>query len=453
MKLCPIFVVALLLLLGPAAYAQNAQDEPTPSYQEPSGPSHLGDEAPALATDSDIETRNVLVAGFSMGAAYDNRGLYHTGASPYYSSDTRYFLQPSIGLRRRFSEGDWTLSYTPGASISQHDPGDSQYSNNFAGDLNWKPNSNFQFHARQDYSITDNPFQSVGNVELLPALGGPFGPNYDGVLPQTRRTSLVSTADLTCRVAEHSAVGLTGGYQRYDYDAVNLGGGTLLFPFVNSDVYTGSAFFSQQLSPAVNAGVQLAYIDIYSRGAMVSRTQAPSPMLFVKYTPNAHLQITLYGGPQYSRTRDVITVGGLFSTVVYEHRWYPTYGGSLSWGGRRNAFDLQGMRRISNGAGVLDAVQETNAGAGYRLRFTQRLLGEVRTNWSDEKGIGALSSGSYFHSIWAGGGPVLELKRSLALRLEAAYVHQSQLGLSTAFGNHFLLQASLDYRFHKNLGD
>jgi hypothetical protein len=186
---------------------------------------------------------------------------------------------------------------------------------------------------------------------------------------------------------------------------------------------------------------------------MVSRTQAPAPMLFVKITPGTHLSFTIYGGPEYARTRDVLTIGGLFSTVVYSHSWYPTYGGSLSWSAHRNAFDLQAMRRISNGSGVLDAVQNTGAGAGYRLRMLQHLVGELRANWTDDKGIGALSSGSSFHSTWLGGGPIFELKRSLDLRVEAAYVHQSDIGLGSAAGNHCLVQASLDYRFRKNLGD
>ena len=75
--------------------------------------------------------------------------------------------------------------------------------------------------------------------------------------------------------------------------------------------------------------------------------------------------------------------------------------------GHRNAFDVHGMRRISNGGGVLDAVQDTDAGAGYRARFAQTLLGELRGNWSDDKGIGASAAGSYFRSLWAGRRPDL----------------------------------------------
>ncbi len=317
MKFFLILAVAFTLCLGAAGLAQ---DTPKTMIEDTSGPSHLGSEAPALSIDTDLETGNLLVAGFTTGAVYDSRGLYNAVPTPYYSSDTRYFLQPDVGFQRTFSTGGWTLSYSPGVSISQHDTGNDQYTQNLAGDFHLKPNSYVLLHARTDYSITNNPFETVGNVDLLPGLGGPFGPNYNGVLPQTKRSSLVSSADVSFRVAEHSAVGLTGNFQKFSYDAVTTNTGTLIFPFINSDVVAGSAFFSQQLSPSVDAGVQLAYTDIYSRGAQVARTQAPAPMLFVKWNPNVRWALTLYGGPEYARTRAVVP------PVTYTHNWYSTFG-------------------------------------------------------------------------------------------------------------------------------
>jgi hypothetical protein len=458
MKSCSMFAVVLWLGLAPVVYAQdtqNTQEVPRLMVEETAGPAHLGAEAPPLAIDTDVVSRNILIAGFSLGAVYDSRGLYNGGnasVSPYYSSDVRYFVQPSIGYQRTFSTGAWTVSYTPGISISQHDPTDDQYTNNLAGDINWKPNSYFMLHARQDYSLTNNPFEGVGRVDLLPGLGGPFGPNYDGVLPQTQRTSLVTSVDLTYRVAEHSAIGVTGGFQKYSFDPLHTSTGVSYNPFVNSKVINGSVFYSQQISTSVAAGVQLAYTDIYSTGAEVARTQAPAPMGFVKWSPGQNTVVTLYAGPQYARSRQDVTIGP-FTVAVYLHHWYPTYGGTLAWSRGRNAFNANGMQRVANGGGVLDAVKAIDAGAAYRARLTRRLLAEVRGNWSDERGIGYFSSGSYFRSLWAGGGPVFELKRSLSLHMDVAYVHQSQNGLALAAGNHMLIQGSLDYRFRKNLGE
>jgi len=445
MKMLSIIATVLAFGLGTAAFAQDSDQVPSPAIQEVSGPAHLGGEAPALAIATDIESRNVLIAGFSLGAAYDTRGLYNSTTKAY-SGETRYFVQPTVAFQRTFSTGNWTLSYTPGFSYSADDENNNQYSQNLAGDMTWKPSARLQVHVRQDFSLTDNPFETVGRVDLLPGLGGPLGPNYDGVLPDTKRTSLVSNLDVAYLLGEHTSVGFTGGFQKFTYDATTSS--TTAFPYVNSAVVTGSAFLSHQFSSTLTAGVQFAYTDIYSTGADVARTQAPAPMLFVKLVPTSHTEITIFGGPEYARTREVIA-----SVPVFERHWYGTYGGTWTWNGRRNAFDVQAQRRIANGGGVMEAVQSTSAGAGFRFRMAKRVLVQGRTSWSDERGVGLISSGSRFRSLWVGGGPVFELSRLFSLRTDVAYVHQSQLNLSPVAGNHMLVQGSLEYRFHKSLGN
>jgi hypothetical protein len=37
--------------------------------------------------------------------------------------------------------------------------------------------------------------------------------------------------------------------------------------------------------------------------------------------------------------------------------------------------------------------------------------------------------------------------------MDVAYVHQSESGVGLVAGNHLLVQGSLDYRFHKSLGE
>ena len=442
--------ISLVACSWSALAQQPREKDPAPPeapVEVQTAPAHLGNEAPGAALETDVERGNILLLGVTGGGAYDNRGLYHSATPPYYSSDTRWFIQPSVALRRSFTTGDWTLSYTPGASFDQEDSGQTQYTNNFAGDVNLKPNSYWFIHARQDVSITDNPFESVGRVDLLPGLGGPFGPNYNGVLPQTKRTSIISSGDISYRLAEHTAVGVTGEYEKFDYDDVHTSTGDI--QFTNSHVYSGSAFLSKQFSETTTAGVQVAWVDVYSTGDQASRTQAPAAMVFFKVTPNPHLIFTFYGGPQYARTRGVVST----ADVVYQHAWHPNVGGTMAWSSGRNAVELQATHRISNGGGLMDAVKATYAGAGYRARVSERLLLSANVNFSDQKGLGALSGSEKFRSTWVGGGPTIDLNRSFALRAEVAYVHQSVNDLSTGPGNHALVQGSLEYRFRKHLGD
>ncbi len=446
-----ILMMSMLLVLGLAApvLAQDSQDAPKPVIMDPTGPAHLGSEGPSLTLSSDVQSRNVLLVGFSVGAAYDTKGLYNSTTGSY-SGDTRYFFQPTVAFQRTYTTGAWTLSYTPGVSYSQNDTNNSQYTQNLSGDWVWKPNGRLMLHVREDFSLTDNPFESIGRVDLLPPLGGPSGPGYDGVLPDTKRTGSVSNVDLSYRVGEHSAVGLTAGYQLYNYDATTSA--TTAFPYVDSHVVTGSAFFSHQFNREVTLGVQMSYMDIYSTGAEIARTQAPAPMLFAKITPGLRTEITLYGGPEYARTREVIVLGPI-TLASYTHKLYPTYGGTVSWSGNRHGWDAQAQQRIANGGGVLEAVKNISAGAGYRLRMSQRWTAELRANYADQQGIGVLSTGTYFKSLWVGGGPNYQITSRWALRGQVAYVHQTESGLGPVAGNHVLVQGSLEYRRRKNLGE
>jgi len=451
MKAFPILAAIFSLGMATAAVAQSvSQDAPQSPLIEVVGPAHLGAEAPPLAMGSDIESRNVLVAGFSLGAAYDTRGLYNSKTNKF-SGDERYFVQPSVAFQRTFSEGAWTLSYTPGFSYSPNDVDNNQYTQNFAGDIVWKPNSRVQVHARQDYSLTDNPFETVGRVDLLPGLGGPLGPNYNGIIPDTRRTSVVSNLDVSYAVAEHSAIGFTGGFQKYDYSSTQTA--TSSISYENSEVINGSVFYSHQFLRELTAGVQVAYSDYYSTGLDTSRTQAPAPMLFVKLLPNQSTEITLYGGGQYARTSERFAVSSVTIAEPLQTNWYPTFGGTVAWSHRRQAFDATADERISNGGGVLAAVRSINAGGGYRVRLAQRLLAEARVNYGDEKALGSYSKGDYLRSVWAGGGPVIDINRSWSVRGDVAYVHQEEFGLGQVAGNHLLVQGSLDFRFKKNLGE
>jgi len=449
MKKFLILVVMLVVGLAAPALAQDSQDGPKPVVQVDTAPTHLGSEGPSLTLGSDVESRNLLLVGFSAGAAYDSKGLYN-GSTGGYSGDTRYFFQPTVAFQRTYTTGAWTLSYTPGISYSQNDTQSSQYTQNLSGDWVWKPNGRLMLHVREDFSLTDNPFESIGRVDLLPPLGGPTGPGYNGVLADTKRTGTVTNVDLSYKVGEHSAVGVTAGYQLFNYDATTSA--TTTFPYVDSHLVTGSAFFSHQINREVTLGVQMSYMDIYSTGAEIARTQAPAPMVFAKITPGSRTVITLYGGPEYTRTREVIALGGL-SLISYTHHWYPTYGATVSWSGNRQGWDAQVQQRIVSGSGVLEAVKDIEAGAGYRLRLSQRWTGELRANFTDQDGIGVLSTGTNFRSFWAGGGPIYKVTSRWALRGQVAYVHQTQTGLGPVAGNHLLVQGSLEYRLRKNLGE
>ena len=437
-----IKLIACLLLFG-ALLTARAQ-EPSVALNvlpDATTPSHPSGDAPSLATQSDPDYRNILVGSATFGASFDTAG--YTDANGNTVGNARFFGQPSIAFRQTYPTANWTLSYTPGVSVSQHDTGSTQYTQNMAADGFWKATPRLTLHARQDYSISTNPFETVGRVALLPDLGGYFGPNYDGVIPSSKRTGLVSNADISYRLTPHIAVGITGGFQQFNYsslDTTQLAAADL----IDSTVVNGSIFISDEISKKQTLGVQAAYIDIYSYGEQQSRVQAPALLLFdtVRFTP--HAVLTVYAGPEYARS------SGLGSVV--QHNLYPTIGVTFAWSGKQDALVIDFSRRISSGGGLMVANTMTYGSAAFRSKLTKRWTTEVRVSVDNQEALELFDQNTYFRTIWTGGGLVREVNRNLSIRLDGAYINQTGSGLGFMPGNHGLVQITFDVHFMKGLG-
>jgi hypothetical protein len=413
---------------------------------------HLSGDAPSLVTQSDPNYQNVLFGSASVGGSFDTAG--YTNANGTTSNNFMFFAQPAIAFRQTLPTANWTLSYTPGVSVSQHATDTSQFTHNLAADGLWKPTSRLTLHARQDYSISTNPFETIGRVALLPDLGGYFGPNYDGVIPSSKRTGIVSSADINYRITTHASIGITGGYQQFNYDTINtsqLSAAAL----INSTVINGSIYVSDQISRRQTLGVQLAYTDIYSYSTEESRVQAPAVLLFDTVKLTQHSILTVFAGPEYSRSSTIvpITILGIpFQESVSQRDWHPSAGVTYVWSGTQDALTLQFSRRISTGGGLMNANIMTFGSAAFRSRITKRWITEARVSVDNQDEIELTNQSTYFRTVWAGGSLTREINRNFSLRLDGAYIRQTGAGLGFMPGDHGLVQITADFHFLKGLG-
>jgi hypothetical protein len=305
---------------------------------------------------------------------------------------------------------------------------------------------------RQDYSASTNPFEEVGRVALLPELGGFFGPNYSSVLPYTKRTTLVSNAETDIRLSPHSSIGFTGSYQDYQYAAIDNYQFALNESLMPAHTVNASAFYSQQLSRAFTTGVQYAYFDIYSQPD--SRTQAQDLLLFGTVHLTQKQELTIYGGPEYTRSHnfEATTAGTLlFGDRLFNRSWRPAAGATYSWTGARNAIQLQYVRRLSDGGGLMGATSMNNGSAGFRSRLSSRWSADVQVAVSDEAAFNSLIA-SEFRSTWAGAGLALDMTRNFTARLDYAHVKQDGVNMSYVPASGELVQLSLEYHFVKPVG-
>ena len=353
---------------------------------------------------------------------------------------------------------NFVLSYTPGFSVSQHESDQFQQTQNLGAQWAWTPSRRLMVRLRQDFSISTNPFEQVGREPLLPGLGGLFGPYYNNVLPNTKRTTLVSGAEVMVRLSPHSAVGFSGGYQSFDYQNLPNLSTVSSLPLVSSHTFNASAYYSQQLSRQMTIGVQYALFDMYSDPD--SRTQAHDVLLFDTLHLTSKQSLTVYGGPEYARSHSLETVQlnpSMFLTgEVTSRSWRPSAGLTYAWTGSRNALELQFVRRLDSGNGLMNAESMTNGSVAVRSRFAKRSTVEGRVQVSDQEAFGSTTGSTSateqsFRSTWLGVGVTRELSSHLSARLDYADVRQN--GSSTnAPANHQLVQLSLGYHLVKPIG-
>ncbi len=437
------------------AGSESTQSNATPAAS--AQPAHSTGEGPQLAVESDPEYKNVLVGNVMGSASFDDHGLSSQVTPGVQVSDARFAVQPSLAFQQTWQKMNWTLSYTPGVSISQHDVNDYQYTQNAGGQYVWQPSSRFRLQLRQDYTVTTNPFESVGREPLLPTLGGFTGPTSNNLLPANiKREMMVSNAEVMTRLSPHSALGFTGGYQKYNYGDVAGSDSTTPLTLTASHTYLGTAFYSLQVSPDMTIGVQSAVFDIFSdlQFSAPSRTQAYDAQLFDAWKLSPRSILTIFAGPEYSRDYEP-----QLNLAISKH-WRPEAGVTYAWNGSKNAFTLDYVRRISDGGGLMGSALTNRGAAGLRSQLSRYWGLEERLEASDQLEVQGLVE---FQSYWAGIGLTRDLGRHLLFRLDYAHVRQITPGLaslpstvkellSLSSGDHNLVQFSVDYHFVKPVG-
>jgi len=440
---------------NPQTAAQDSsQTNPQAASQPPAQPAHADGEGPQLAVESDPEYKNVLVGNVMAGASFDNHALESEKTPGTYTSDALFFVQPSIAFQETKSTVNWTASYTPGVSIDQHSINNYQYTQNAGGELGWQPSSHVRLRLRQDYTVTTNPFETVGREPVMPTLGGFTGPTSSDILPFVKRTFLVSNAEVTARLSPHSALGFTGSYQQFDY--ANLPENIAPLTLTSSHTVLGTAFYSQQISSRTTVGVQYALFDIYSDlTGGEARAQAQDVQLYGSWRLSGRSTFSVYAGPEYSRD----FYPGLPGIT---HYWRPSAGVTYAWNGSRNAVTLDYVRRTSDGGGLMGATLTNHGVAGVRSRLTKNWNFDLRFEATDQI---ATEGFIEFRTYWAGAGVDRDLGRNFSLRLDYARLNQNsyespgtpqevlaEFGNLLLKGNHNLVQFSINLHFLKPLG-
>lgn len=442
--------LALMVALTPiAAQAQSGSQGQQGGLLQPNVPVPASGQMPQLLTGSDVQLTNVLLGSLEVGAQFDDNSILGSSTR---QSDVRYFVAPSLSFNETLPRFAWSLSYGPGVGLSEHQFFRDQLTQDFGGQLGWAVTRHGIFQAQQHYLVSTNPFQQFGQEPFISQPGPTVGSNETIFLPGIKRTLILSQAQYTYQISEHSAFGFGGTFSQQSFEHTpQTGPSTSL---IRSRVASGEVYFARQVTPRNQLGFQYGGQVLKFLQAN-ARTTTHSFLFFDQVNATPATNFTFYFGPEYSLTRNQVqlALGFIIITIPVSKNSWSTAGGAIyNWTGRRSAVRVEYTRRVSDGAGLLGAVRFNGGSAKLLRKITARWSLELGIVGDDDQLVSVTSPGTELLTYSGNAGIVRQLTKDFSMRMFYSRLNQtgSILGLRT--GDHDVVGASLEYHFLKPLG-
>jgi len=402
----------------------------------------MGDIRPISFRSGSGET-NVVFATLAASAAVDddiNDSLIHPIGGAQYS------LAPSVEIQETQSHLVWNLSYRPllrffVPQIRQPD----LFSQAFDGNLQYNFTKRLSLGLRQDFLRTTDPFQQLGEAGtgLLTQPG-------DVVLGNFRRTQLLSQIELNYRSSKHTTVGIDGTFLKNDYHQAFGIANSL----IDSRDILGTAFVSRQFTPRQSFGVQYQYMDIVFPGRN-SHSTTNGILFFDQIAISPHTSFLVFAGPEYSMIHNNVYLnflGVLIPIPESSILWSPGVGALLDWRGHR--FSIQGsfVERVSDGSGLMGAVQMKDGMMRITGKLARRWVAYANGEVTDRSLLNVSGIGK-LEALDLGAGVGHELSHKFLIR--ALYQSKHNIGgysNTLQVGNHNRFTLSVERDFTMPLG-
>lgn len=404
---------------------------------------------PTAVPSNEFSPTNVFVMTVTVGLRFDDNAL---PSSVPRRSDVGYSLMPSVAFDQTRQRVSWGVSYGPGVDISQHGFFPNQFTNDFGGHFTWLISKHSSLSAQQNYILSTDPFQQFGTQAYTTTPGPIVSPNQSIFLPNLRRVSSLSQAQYSYQLGPRTTFGVAGNFDLEHFSEAS--GSANSSTLINSRVASGQAYISHQFSARNQLGLEYA-AQVMKFPIGNARTTTHSFLVFddIKLGPNAKLSV--YAGPEYSLTSNQAELGPGFRVVIIPvkaNQWTWSGGTIYSWTRRRAAIVLNYSRRISNGGGLLGAVELDGGSADFSWELTNRWSLRLDLAGADNQLLGVTAGQHELLTYSASVGLSREILRNTFMNLFYQRLNQTGgiLGFST--GNHDLVGVSFQCRFAKPLG-
>jgi hypothetical protein len=374
---------------------------------------------PPLSSITDVTHHTGIALSLSTGSLTD----YVLGGAGQNYWQNIGMWSAGVGISQLRETSLIQLNYTGGVNLSALSVG--PYSNyttlNQSGlaRILWNFAPRWQLRIKDNYIYTDNPFEPFLTYTSDPT---PNDPNPTVYFPQAVIEQNTGSVDISYRLSGHDSLTFAGTESLQNY----LRGVTGLW---NSFTWGGGAYYQHLINPhfSVGTGYNFNALDF---GHGESRAGVQMIEGFVTYKFNPAFSVSGWIGPEVTNTKDLVpilcTPYGCLIEEQHNQAFDLAEGGTVSYSKSGNTLRLNTSHRVTDGGGILGAVNLYQATLAYS-RPINRIWGFAAAIMYDNS-----VSITYFHShqYWDATQGTINFSRKFGDAWNAAvyllFINQSQ---------------------------
>jgi len=216
---------------------------------------------------------------------------------------------------------------------------------------------------------------------------------------------------------------------------------------LDTSTRSGNVFYNHRFTPRNWTGLTYKVQHLaFDPGG--DRTLTHSLLLSHTIYLQQRMTLSFFAGPEYS-------ILDTFSPVANtEHLLSVSGGSSFGWQGKVTSLHLDATRKVSDGGGVLGAVELNSFGGGIRRQVAKATAVHLNAIYGHNRELGSAAAGSSpVTSASGGAGIEQQLGRNFMLRLDYGRDYQKGGTFSpTGSVNHNRGSISISYNFTRPLG-
>jgi len=454
-----IFALAVLA----ASLVAGAQNPPTAGQtEEPAlpvedlrapAPALLNGDAGSLEFASEMERSNYLRGGVAVGATYDDNA---GNSAANRIGDFSYSILPNIQLDQNRARLHWVLGYFGGFVANQRLSQRNQVSTNLNGSLQYRLSPHMDLRLSDNFLDTTVLLQQFQNGIGTPVTGPVNQPNPTLITPLARNRNNTGAADWSYQFSRDDMIGAGGTFYDAHFDEQASGSATLQ----DTSSRSVDAYYNHRFTARNWTGVTYKFQRLEA-GSGTNLTKTHSLLLSHTIYLRQHMTLSFYAGPEYSEIETVTVTANIqppvisFATVSNaEHRLSASFGGSFGWQGQLTSSHLSVNRKVSDGGGVLGAVELDSVEGGVRRQLARTTAIHLNAVYGHNRELGTVVPGVALDSATGAIGLEQQMGQSLMLRLDYGRDYQSSDSFFSTTGsiNHNRGMITISYNFTRPMG-